>query len=180
VPYVERAERLTARGWLGFLALVGLIVPVPPAFMLLLSGVVHDFGEFLVNNWLAVVLSVSVGLFWAGVATGIKVHKNRNVDREGISLIVDEAGVYLGRSRPRRVSWTDVAEVALITYHVPWVRATSTPQPIRYYIAFRRSGAKVKKNPMRWRPRKRCQSRDEISAAIQRYARTIPVVTTTI
>jgi hypothetical protein len=42
-----------------------------------------------------------------------------NVDREGISLLVDEAGVYAGGRHPLRIGWPAVAEVDLSWQHPP-------------------------------------------------------------
>jgi hypothetical protein len=67
--------------------------------------------------------------------------------------------------------------VNLIVRHVPPVRGDE-PGATHYYATFLRNGANARKNPMRWRPRKRCRDYDSlvaIQAAIRRYVPTVPV-----
>jgi hypothetical protein len=175
--YVERGERRKGWGWVRLVAGAGLLMLAPPAWVFLLNGLTHGFGEVLAQIWPAYAYSPAAGLPFAVIVTVIKIREHRNVDREGISLIVDEAGCYLGRARPRRIAWADIAEVKLIVHYIPPVRG-DRPGATYYYVAFLLNGAKEKKNPMRWRPRKKCrdyQSLVAIEAAIRRCAPSVPV-----
>jgi hypothetical protein len=53
----------------------------------------------------------------------------RNVDQEGISLLVDEAGVYAGGRQPLRFDWPDVARVKLYWQYPPGSPETSASGP---------------------------------------------------
>jgi hypothetical protein len=181
--YVERAERRRGWGWVRLFGGAAALLLVAPAWVILLNGLVHGFGEFLAKSWPIFVYFPIAGLPFAVVVVADGIHTHRNVDREGVSLIVDEAGIYLGLARPRRIAWDDIDEIALVTYRVPRVRDDiSTPPAYRYYLAIRLRGAKERENPMRWRPRKPCrdsESLDAAGAAIRRFAQATSVFTTT-
>lgn len=165
-------------GWVRFSAGAGVVLLIPPAAVFLLSGVPQDLvGEFLAEYWWVVAFSPVSVLPHVVIVTVAEIRAERTADREGVSLIVDEAGVYLGRARPRRLAWADIVEVNLIVRHAPLVGGDE-PGATSYYATFLGSGAKARENPMRWRPRKRCRDYESlvaIQAAIRRYAPSVPV-----
>jgi hypothetical protein len=91
--YVERARRRGVWGWVRFSAGAGVVLLIPPAAVLLLSGVTQDLmGEFLAQHWWVVAFSPVSVLPHVVIATVAEIRAERNADREGVSLIVDEAG----------------------------------------------------------------------------------------
>ena len=86
-------------GWVRFSAGAGVVLLIPPAAVLLLSGVTQDLlGEFLAQCWWLVAFSPISFLPHMVIVTVAEIRAERNADRQGVSLIVDEDGVYLGRT----------------------------------------------------------------------------------
>jgi hypothetical protein len=180
--HIERGERLTGSDWRAFFALFGTIAALPLVIGIVGGGIKYGFSNIFWGSWRTMVSFLGASVVFLAVNISIILIPHRRVDREGISLIVDEDGIYLGRSRPLRIDWPDIAEVALLTYHIPPTRPF-TRKTMAYYVALRLNGAKAKRNPLRWRPRQRCQdgvSFSEIEAAVMRYAPSVPVISRTL
>lgn len=85
------------------------------AIIVLIETVGPDTGQSVV---LPLVLWFGGGAVVAGVCCGLEgsVPLFREVDRHGVRVRLDQAGIYLGGRRPIRLAWTEVAEVLLFTY----------------------------------------------------------------
>jgi len=176
--HVERIDTVTGTDVLLIMGLVGMFTFLP----VLLVVVVNAVRDGVTHHWREIVVLLGCGLIWPTLFAVAALLGNRDGDREQISLIIDEDGVYLGGRRPRRIAWADVAEVALITERVPPVRAGHSPS-VHRYAAFRLRDAKPRKKLVRWRPRKACRNDESlrsIESAVRRLTPDVPVTVTRI
>lgn len=173
--HVERIEPTTGTDVLVVVAVVAVVTFLPTLVAVVIGLVRHGF-----TPW--VLVALGGGLLWPTVFGLHGALSNRRADRERIALVVDDAGVYLGGRRSRRISWADVAEVALITQHVPPVRP-GPPPSVHHYAAFRLHDAKPGRAPLRWRPRKPCrdeQALRSIERTVRQVAPGVPLTVTTV
>ncbi|HEU5470699.1 MAG TPA: hypothetical protein VFV67_08595 [Actinophytocola sp.] len=117
--FVQRARQVRPNDW-GWLFVFCAALAAVNSTLVIIGGTIR-FGvvDMLVNRWSAIVwvASAAVALGAAIAASWLvpRLLSRRRSDREGISLIVDEAGVYLVRLRPRRYDWAEITGVTLVT-----------------------------------------------------------------
>ncbi|TDV53771.1 hypothetical protein [Actinophytocola oryzae] len=172
--HVERIEPLAGRERLLAFRWVSFIMVLPAAGAMVLICLIHGVTEALVHRWPGALVFALVMMVAPLAFVTVFTFPHPHADRERVSLLVDEEGVYLGGRRPYRIAWADLAEVALITR-----RGIGDV----YFVAFRRHGAKRKANYLKWRPRRRCVGAapfDSVERAVREHAPTMWITSVTV
>lgn len=137
-PFVHRIDPSGGGGLRSSLT-VAAMVYTPTLLVLLIGAVVEVFGSFFANHWLTVAIVGSLNTVVVLVIKAASIAEKNEADSEGVSLILDATGVYLGGRQPRRIPWRDISEVRLTTLTTTHIRTGRTA--IHHYADFEITGS---------------------------------------
>lgn len=165
-PFVHRIEP-RGSGFRASLAVVG-VVYIPTLLIVLIGVVVEIFGSFFAKHWLPVVIVGSLNTVVVLVLKAASAAAKNEADSEGIALMLDVNGVYLGGRQPRRIPWRDIDEVRLTTLTTTHVRTGQTA--IHHYADFEITGSRrVRRNDLD------AAKLGQIRTAVTRHAPTVKI-----
>ncbi|MFC0622648.1 hypothetical protein [Kribbella deserti] len=185
---VRRSDRAELKAAVNLVAIVGgALVAILVAIAVLIALRGGSAGAFAERFWksqvgpltLAAVLALCAYFAWANA----KHERSQETDADGISLQIDEAGLYLGGTQPKATAWPDIREVSRV--NLPARTAEGNERWIPHLVVITADPGKLPPKAEDWGAIRRWPSSTEsytrrisyqdIVHAVERFSPTTPV-----